>query len=142
MYTLTALDLSSNNMRDEGLWEIASFLASDPHLKILELRSNAFAKRSVLANIIDNISWNKHLMMIDLRENPELLNDCILSTDSYAEISKQFQKNLPGIKCLPFDHDPQDPEDREELYTNDGMHREYHRKVEKIHHLLELRGVV
>ena len=55
MYTLTALDLSSNNMRDEGLWEIASFLASDPHLKILELRSNAFAKRSVLANIIDNI---------------------------------------------------------------------------------------
>jgi hypothetical protein len=104
--SLHTLILDSNEMTDDALWAVASFLASNPSIKTLSLRDQDFKRRATMENLFQNLRFNNKLSSLDLRYNPSLLSEYIFTYDSYDLISADLEENNPGLRVLPFHEDP------------------------------------
>jgi hypothetical protein len=146
MDTLRILKLNSNEMRDDAMWGVASFLASNPSLKCLELCDQDFKRRKTLQNLFQNLRFNNKLVTLDLRYNPSVLNEYLFQAESYEMVAKELEVKNPGLRVLPFHEDPNEIvmqsrrriPNRKDLYPTlksmfsyDDMHRTERYRVER-----------
>ena len=103
--TLHTLVLDSNDMKDDALWGVASFLASNPSIRTLSLRDQDFKRRATMENLYQNLKFNNKLTVLDLRYNPAVLNEYIFTAESYGLVSSELEENNPGLRVLPFHED-------------------------------------
>ena len=108
MNTIKTLVLNSNDMKDDALWGVASFLASNPSITALSLRDQDFKRRQTMQNLFQNLKFNNKLTTLDLRYNPAVLNEYIFTAESYHLVSQELEENNPGLKVLPFHEDPKE----------------------------------
>lgn len=153
--TIRELMLDSNEMRDDALWGVASFLASNPSIRVLSLRDQDFKRRKTLQNLFQNLKFNNKLILLDLRYNPSVLKDYIFQAESFQMVAKELEESNAGLRVLPFHEDPDEIipasrrrlPDRKDLYptirnnfTYDDMHRQIRARVDRMDEKMKERG--
>ena len=154
MPTLRHLRLDSNEMKDDALWGVASYVAVNPPLRSLSLRDQDFTRRKALGNLIQNLRFNNKLVSLDLRYNPAVLNEYIFSAESLGEVAHELEQTNPGLRVLPFHEDPAEVvraprrrlPGRPDLYptlktfTHDDMHRQRQDRVSRFEERMANKG--
>ena len=100
--SLRTLVLDSNEMRDDALWVLCTFVASNSPLKNLSLRDQDFTRRKALQNLFVNLRFNTNLVTLDVRHNPAVLNEYIFSAESFDQVASELREKNAGLAVYPF----------------------------------------
>jgi Ran GTPase-activating protein (RanGAP) involved in mRNA processing and transport len=101
---LRSLKLDRNGIGHDGFWSIVSFLGGNPPLESLSIQGNDFGVKRAFDILLNNLKLNKTLMWLDLRYNPYLLNELVMTGDGYGMIAHQINRVCSDLIVPPF-HD-------------------------------------